>query len=222
MKRVAEPELMESKKQALSYSQANFTESNNIFIDTVFKNLIINKESRILDVGCGDGEIPINIIKRKECSITAIDGSKAMLDEFSKKININKVTGIKILNQNINNHTLGDNNFDFIISNSVLHHIQNINLYWSNMIKLVKDKGKILVMDLFRPESESMLQKMLLKYGGSDPILYNDFANSLRAAYTTNEVSEQLCNYKKASFVIKLVSDRHFIVIIDVNNDALY
>ena len=56
---------MESKKQALSYSQANFTESNNIFIETVFKNLIINKESRILDVGCGDGEIPINIIKRK-------------------------------------------------------------------------------------------------------------------------------------------------------------
>ena len=65
-------------------------------------------------------------------------------------------------------------------------------------------------MDLARPESNVHLESTLSKYGGSDPILLRDFENSLRAAYTIDEVKSQLSGFSQVKFNIKSVSDRHF------------
>ena len=65
-------------------------------------------------------------------------------------------------------------------------------------------------MDLVRPESNAQLGSILSKYGGSDPILLKDFENSLRAAYTIDEVRSQLSDFSQVTFSIKSVSDRHF------------
>ena len=68
-------------------------------------------------------------------------------------------------------------------------------------------------MDLIRPQNESALSNILNKYGGKDPILLNDFENSLKAAYTLTEVKKkQLSEFKSISFDAKLISDRHFFV----------
>ena len=83
------------------------------------------------------------------------------------------------------------------------------------MIRLVRATGIIFVMDLIRPQNESALSNILNKYGGKDPILLNDFENSLRAAYTLTEVKEQLSEFKSISFDAKLISDRHFFVTIE-------
>ena len=64
MRRTPEPELMESEAQAVSYAQADFSESNQIFISNLLQQASINSETKILDVGCGDGEIPIMLVKK--------------------------------------------------------------------------------------------------------------------------------------------------------------
>ena len=61
-------------------------------------------------------------------------------------------------------------------------------------------------MDLVRPESNAQLENTLSKYGGSDPILLKDFENSLRAAYTIDEVRSQLSDFSQVTFDIKSVS----------------
>jgi ubiquinone/menaquinone biosynthesis C-methylase UbiE len=220
--RIPETELMINENQALSYANADFTESNNIFINTTFKYVEINPNSQLLDVGCGDGEIPLTIFKKSQCHMTAIDGSQAMLDQFMIKMKKNNIKNIS-LHKNLIDHTLfPGKTFNIILCNSVLHHISDITLFWKTLFRLTKKKGVICLMDLIRPNSDKELMALLSKYGGNDHVLLEDFKNSLKAAYTINEVTEQLNYYKNISFNIKPVSDRHFFVNIETSDDNIY
>ena len=210
MRRTPEPELMESETQAVSYAQADFSESNQIFISNLLQQASINSETKILDVGCGDGEIPIMLVKKTQCQITAIDGSENMLKQFTLKKEKQNIKNIKIYKKLINNELFPENVFDLVINNSVLHHVSDVYLFWQNLIRLIGSRGKIFLMDLVRPESNAQLENTLSKYGGSDPILLKDFENSLRAAYTVDEVRSQLSDFSQVTFNIKSVSDRHF------------
>ena len=222
MIRVPEKELMCSNEQAASYANANFTESNNIFINNTFQHVKIDNYTKLLDVGCGDGEIPIRISKETDCEITAIDGSQAMLNEFKKKIDKNNVRNIFLHKKLIDQNLFLDKSFDVIICNSVLHHVSDLSLFWNTIFRLSRKNGIICLMDLERPKSNKELDDILLKYGGKDPILLDDFKNSLKAAYTINEVSQQLDGYNNISFTIKPVSDRHFFVNIVMTDDTVY
>ena len=215
MKRIPEPDLMESEEQAASYAHADFSNSNNIFLDQVFQYSNISPETTLLDVGCGDGEIPIKIRSHKKCNITALDGSEAMLNEFKMKLDKKKIDDITVIHKRLEDNTFNDHSFDIIITNSVLHHVVSPHLFWTELLRLVKATGIIFVMDLMRPKSENTLITVLNKYGGNDPILLNDFQNSLRAAYTMSEVTEQLSSFPTISFDAKHVSDRHFFVTIE-------
>jgi len=220
--RVPEKELMCSNEQAASYANANFTESNNIFINNTFQHVKIDNYTQLLDIGCGDGEIPIRISKETDCEITAIDGSQAMLNEFKKKIKKNNIRNIFLYKKLIDHNLLLGKSFDVITCNSVLHHVSDLSLFWNTIFRLSRKNGIICLMDLERPKSNKEMDDILLKYGGKDPILLDDFKNSLKAAYTINEVSQQLDGYNNISFNIKAISDRHFFVNIEMTDDTVY
>ena len=76
MRRTPEPELMESEAQAVSYAQADFSESNQIFISNLLQQASINSETKILDVGCGDGSLLDYLIKKKN-----VDGRGLEIDQ---------------------------------------------------------------------------------------------------------------------------------------------
>ena len=66
-------------------------------------------------------------------------------------------------------------------------------------------------MDLFRPDSKSRLAELVEKYAGSaPPLLKEDFAHSLAAAYTASEVEEQLLSAGLA-LSVEAISDRHIL-----------
>ena len=215
MKRIPEPDLMESQEQALSYANADFSDSNNLFLNKVFQCSNISENTTLLDVGCGDGEIPIKIRSTKKCNITALDGSESMLKEFKKKLDKQNIEDITVIHQRLEENSFNDESFDIITSNSVLHHVVSPHQYWDELLRLVKSTGTIFIMDLVRPKDEVALTYILDKYGGNDPTLRNDFDNSLRAAYTLPEVTEQLSVFHSISFDAKLISDRHFFVTIE-------
>ncbi len=216
MKRVPEPDLMEQKEQAYAYANADFSDSNGLFLEKLFEFCSITDETKILDVGCGDGEIPIEIYKKTKSKITVLDGSSAMLDEFSKKMSVNNVDDIKIIQRRYEDTHLSEKSFDILISNSVLHHVKSPKKFWEKSFNLVRQQGQIVLMDLFRPSSEHELLTILDKYGGNNPVLLNDFENSLRAAYTPYEVECQLSSFPSISSSVKAISDRHFFVTIEI------
>ena len=216
MKRVPEPDLMEQKEQAYAYANADFSDSNGLFLEKLFEFCSITDETKILDVGCGDGEIPIEIYKKTKSKITVLDGSSAMLDEFSKKMSANNIDDIKIIQRRYEDTHLSEKSFDILISNSVLHHVKSPKKFWEKSFNLVKQQGQIVLMDLFRPSNEHELLTILDKYGGNNPVLLNDFEKSLRAAYTPYEVEGQLSSFPSVSSSVKAISDRHFFVTIEI------
>ena len=207
---------MEQKEQAYAYANADFSNSNKLFLEKLFEFCSITDETKILDVGCGDGEIPIEIYKKTKSKITVLDGSSAMLDEFSKKMSVNNVDDIKIIKRRYEDTHLSEKSFDILISNSVLHHVKSPKKFWEKSFNLVRQQGQIVLMDLFRPSSEHELLTILDKYGGNNPVLLNDFENSLRAAYTPYEVECQLSSFPSISSSVKAISDRHFFVTIEI------
>ena len=216
MKRVPEPDLMEKKEQAYAYANADFSNSNELFLEKLFESCSITDETKILDVGCGDGEIPIEIYRKTKSKITALDGSSAMLDEFSKKMNANNIDDIKIIQKRYEDTCLAEKSFDILISNSVLHHVKSPKQFWEKSFNLVRQHGYIMLMDLFRPVNEHDLLTVLDKYGGNNAVLLIDFENSLRAAYTLDEVEDQLFSFPNISSSVKAISDRHFFVTIEI------
>ena len=109
-----------------------------------------------------------------------------------------------------------EKSFDILISNSVLHHVKSPKKFWEKSFNLVRQQGQIVLMDLFRPSNEHELLTILDKYGGNNPVLLNDFENSLRAAYTPYEVEVQLSSFPSISSSVKAISDRHFFVTIEI------
>ena len=142
---------MEQKEQAYAYANADFSNSNQLLLENLFKFCTITDETQILDVGCGDGEIPIEIYKKTKSKITVLDGSSAMLDEFSKKMSANDIDDIKIIQRRYEDTRFLEKSFDILISNSVLHHVKSPKQFWEKSFNLVRQQGYIMLMDLFMP-----------------------------------------------------------------------
>ena len=86
---------MDTKEQARSYASADFRGANKLFLDMLQKRVKVTAQTKLLDIGCGDGEILIQIHKMLKCNITALDGSKCMLDELNQKLKIHNINELK-------------------------------------------------------------------------------------------------------------------------------
>jgi len=71
----------------------------------------------------------------------------------------------------------------------------------------------VFVMDLMRPQSTAEAQQLMETYAaGEAEILKHDFYHSLLAAYTVEEITQQLREADLAQLQVKIVSDRHITV----------
>ena len=79
MDRVLEPELMEDEQQALAYARADFSTSNQWYVDHLLQDCS-GALRTVLDIGCGPGDVMVRLAAAHAGTrITAIDGSGAML-----------------------------------------------------------------------------------------------------------------------------------------------
>lgn len=213
MERIREPEIMNDMEQAIAYAKADFSESNQRFVDNLLKDFkpYLNN---VLDIGCGPADIPIRLAKAAPAvRITAIDGSDAMVGLAQKAV---KDAGldmqIKVVKGYLPGIALEKHSYDVIISNGLLHHLPNPLALWEEVKKLAKQGAAIYIMDLFRPQSAEQAKKIVEKVSGSEhPLLKRDFYNSLLAAYTIEEIKEQL-RQEGLGLNVAQVSERHLLV----------
>jgi len=216
MKRIPEPEIMDDIDQAKAYSNANFSTSNNLFVDFIINKIDLNNYNNlnILDLGCGPCDIDILLAQLMPYSkIYAIDGSKAMLCEAQKNIEKhNLINQIVLINSIIPEIDININKFDIIISKDLLHHLENPDVLWKTIDRFSDKNSLIFIMDLIRPENEVEAKEIVEKVSGNEPdILKVDFYNSLLASYTIDEIKNMLYN-KNFNFEIAKAGDRHYII----------
>ena len=214
MERVLEPEVMDDPEQVLAYAEADFEEENQGFVDKFFTLYPDLESPHILDLGCGPGDIPIRVARRHAaCRVTGIDASQPMIayaEQAVQKAGFHD--RVQFLCQRFQDVNLSSP-ADAMISNSLVHHVPNPLRFWYSLKTLVKPGGRVLVMDLLRPESPEAAQTIVDEQAASEPErLQQDFFHSLLAAFTEDEVAAQLAELNLSRLMVDVPDDRHWIV----------
>src|SRR2546430_14348425 len=89
MERILEPEVMDDAAHALAYARADFADVNRGFVDrfrTAFPDLA---GSRVVDLGCGPGDIAIRLARvLPALAVTAAERSEEHTSELQSQSNL--------------------------------------------------------------------------------------------------------------------------------------
>jgi len=213
MDRILEPEVMDDEQQAIAYAQADFSSSNQMFVDGLI-DAYASRLRVVLDIGCGPGDIPIRLAQAKaSVYIIAVDASEAMVRLASDAVErAGLERRIRAIEGRIPGLDVRRGGFDVIISKDLLHHLPDPMVFWEEVKCLGRTGTAVYVMDLFRPETEQAAKAIVESVSASEPeILKCDFYNSLRAAFTSDEVRDQI-RETGLGFEVEVVSERHMCV----------
>lgn len=215
MKRVPEPEVMDDPAQALAYARADFAASNQRFVDRLREALPDPGAGTIVDLGCGPADIPIRLCRAWPAArVIGVDASPAMLALGREAVAAAGLSGrIELREGRIPGLDLPARAAAAVVSNSLLHHLPDPAVLWSEVQRLGAPGATVLVMDLFRPASVEEARRIVAEAGSSDdPLLVRDFEASLLAAFTLDEVRAQLAAAGLAALSSAIVSERHLLV----------
>lgn len=215
MQRRPEPELMDDPEQALAYATSDFADVNQGFVDRFVATFPQLTAGRVIDLGCGPADIPLRLCRAlPELEVLAVDGSPAMLELAKKAVNEEGLAErVELCEARLPDPALASKAWDAVVSNSLLHHLPDPAVLWSETKRLGKPGAPVLVIDLFRPESEAAAQKIVDDADCSDhPLLVRDFYNSLLAAFTVDEVRAQLDAAGLSQLSVEQISERHLLV----------
>ena len=170
MQRVLEPEVMDTLQEAIEYDAMDFTNVNTAFAEHAIS---LGASGLVLDAGTGTARIPILICqllcqRRPDLQIIGIDLAENMLP-------------------------YQDEQFDMVMSNSLVHHLPDPIPFFTEIKRVLKPNGAIFIRDLLRPVNEatinSIVESVGTEYNEHQRILFRD---SLHAAFTIPEVEEML------------------------------
>jgi len=216
MQRIPEPELMDETEQARAYAMADFAEPNERFVgyfETEFPDL---RTGSVLDLGCGPGDIVLRLASRcPGLTVHGIDGSAAMLRFASESLHEAPQLGgrVQFIEGRLPGAMLPLPGYDAVVSNSLLHHLHEPGVFWRAVREAGVPGAAVLVMDLFRPQSQAAAQAIVDQYAASEPdVLRQDFLASLCAAFEPDEIRAQLRAHGLDGLSVRTVSDRHLLV----------
>lgn len=216
MKRVPEPELMDSEAQTLAYAEADFEEANSLFTSRFLQRFTdLGPSGNMADLGCGPGDIAIRMaVALPGWRVTGIDAGENMLQRARERLNSKSLGDrVSFMQAYLPDPSLPQGTWDAVISNSLMHHLPEPLVLWKAISELGAAGAAVQVMDLIRPPSEIAARGLVDQYAdGAPQILREDFYNSLLAAYTTREIKGQLAQAGLKGLRVDTASDRHWIV----------
>jgi cyclopropane fatty-acyl-phospholipid synthase-like methyltransferase len=216
MHRIPEPELMDSVAQTQAYAEADFSDSNALFVDA-FVQSFPNLEPRgsLVDLGCGPADICIRMARAiPGWQITGVDAGENMLKRAAAAVNVaNLESRVNLRLAYLPDQSLPSRGFNAVISNSLLHHLPSPATLWDSVRQLAAPGAAITIMDLVRPASTDAASAVVERYAADAPqILQEDFYNSLLAAYSIPEILAQLQAAGMGELALSQPSDRHWMV----------
>ena len=210
--RVLEPEVMDTEAEAVDYDAMDHAAVNRVFVDDL---LAVRPDAPgpILDVGTGTAQIPIELCRRSpSVSVTAVDAAAAMIDLAARNVSAAGMAD-RVRPELVNARTLPypDAHFAVVISNSIVHHIPDPAPVLAEMARVCRPDGVLFVRDLFRPDTETELERLVETYAaGANPHQRKLFADSLRAALTVAEVQALVGRLGFSAGSVRATSDRHW------------
>ncbi|CAN5209566.1 class I SAM-dependent methyltransferase [soil metagenome] len=209
--RVLEPEVMDTAEDAADYDAMDHSAVNRAFVaDFLSTHPAV---SSVLDVGTGTALIPIELCRQSDSiRVVGVDLSQAMLDVAQRNIvaaGFEDRIGLTLMDASGLYYHPGA--FSAVVSNSIVHHIPQPLGCLTSIILVCRPGGRIFVRDLFRPDSEAELDRLVnLHAAGANDHQRQLFADSLRAALTLDEVRGMVGQLGFAPETVTQTSDRHW------------
>ncbi|OOM16076.1 class I SAM-dependent methyltransferase [Clostridium saccharobutylicum] len=118
----------------------------------IINRILVEKPKKLLDVGCGTGNVLMKLRTNEEIQLYGLDISEKMIETAKKRLG-NKVE-LKIGDSE--NMTWEDNFFDVIVCNASFHHYPNPEKVLLEMKRMLKNDGTLIIGDptapiIFRP-----------------------------------------------------------------------
>ncbi|MET3319491.1 UNVERIFIED_ORG: ubiquinone/menaquinone biosynthesis C-methylase UbiE [Peribacillus simplex] len=137
--------------------------NSNLFFNArrrIFEEISFNNREKVLFVGVGTGA-DLELIKHFDLEITAIDLSTDMLKKAMEKY---ENTSITFLEMDAQNMEFNNESFDYIVGSLVLSVVPDANKCFQEMIRVLKQDGKIIIFDKFISKNKQLsLPKKLLR-----------------------------------------------------------
>ena len=217
MRRQPEPELMDDAVQAAAYAQGDFAIAHQFLVDQAGRLLgDLPPEARALDLGCGPGDVTVRFARAwPGWHIDAVDGAEAMLALARARLRAEALQArVRLYRAVLPHDPLPGSGYQVVLSNSLLHHLHDPQVLWSAVRAVAAPAAAVYVTDLRRPADEAELRRLIETYGAGGPaVLQRDFAASLRAAFTVQEVRGQLAAAGLAGLDVLALTDRHLAVV---------
>jgi ubiquinone/menaquinone biosynthesis C-methylase UbiE len=200
MERKPEPEAMNGEDDVSAYASAagqkHLDALDGTFVDQVLSLAPPGSEltGLLLDVGCGPGNIVLKIARRcPRLAVVGLDFSRNMVQAARHSAAETGLEGRVFFHQaNAGQLPFSGGAFDIVLSNSVLHHLSNPAKVLGEMLRVAKRGGAILLRDLRRPSR--LAHPWHVRWYGRhySGIMKRLFEDSVRAAYTPEELADLL------------------------------
>lgn len=211
LQRVLEHEVMDSAAEARDYNNMDHSQVNTVFVDDLVHAGFVGGD--VLDLGTGTALIPMEIVKRGlECRIMAADAAVAMLERARLNLEIAGMTrAIQLSHCDAKSMPYATGMFDWVISNSIIHHIPDPILVLREAWRVTRAGGRLFFRDLLRPESEEQLAWLVDTYAvGCNDHQRQMFDDSLHAALSLPEIRELVAEFGCPAQSVVATSDRHW------------
>lgn len=208
--RIPEPEVMDECGEVEAYSsgaaQSYLSEIDDTFVGHALRlvsaRIAAGLFGRALDVGTGPGQIVLKLAAHLPgWQLLGVDRSPNMIREAvaarrKEKGLPSRLSGsaarVEFLVADASRLPFPDASFDLVLCNSVLHHLENPSQLLAQISRVAKPDAAILLRDLCRPSRIAYpfhSRWYGRHYSGT---MYRLYCDSLRAAYTFDELSALL------------------------------
>jgi ubiquinone/menaquinone biosynthesis C-methylase UbiE len=214
VERTPEPELMDDERQAVAYSEADFTAAHERFV--ALCEAFVGRDGlagTVLDLGCGPCDVTVRLARRFPRAVFhGVDGAEAMLALGRARVERAGLGGrIRLARALLPHDPPPLDRYDAVVSNSLLHHLHDPSVLWAAVARRARAGAPVVVMDLRRPDSPQAARALVDAYAGGEPeVLRRDFYDSLRAAFTPEEVRAQVAA-AGLGLDVRAVGDRHLV-----------
>jgi len=212
LKRILEPEVMESEEDAAEYDSMDFTDVNLSFALRALELAPVS--GKTLDIGTGTARIPILMVQQtgNDLVIHAADLSNEMLKVGKKNVDASGLNSrITLHHVDAKRLPFGDREFDMVVSNSLAHHIPDPEHFFEESARVLRPDGGLLIRDLMRPETIEDVERIVEQYAGDASAHQKKlYRESLLASLTIPEVESYVREAGLRGVRVVQSSDRHW------------
>ncbi|REJ64524.1 MAG: class I SAM-dependent methyltransferase [Planctomycetota bacterium] len=227
LKRVLEPEIMDSSDEAEAYDAMDHGEVNRRFVDDLLA-AVSERVSRLpertaegagttyldfLDLGTGTAQIPVELVQRNPAfRCLAVDLAPSMLEFARLNLEFAHVTDRVVLELvDAKRLPYESGRFPIVFSNSLVHHLPDPQPAIAEAARVTEPGGTLFFRDLLRPPDDAAVKRLVQQYAGDETQQQQQLLDdSLRAALSLAEIREIVVGCGFAATTVRTSSDRHW------------